>query len=77
MTQTPVVSTDQVHGVERDPASTAREGEGTFTEAEYAENPEKIVAYAAATGCAVVVDVDGKPRVVITIPTADLPVLDD
>lgn len=77
MTQMPVVSTEQVNRVHRDPASAAREDEITFTEAEYSEHPERIVAHAAATGCAVVVGADGSPRVIITIPTSDLPTLDE
>jgi hypothetical protein len=47
-----------------------------FSEAEYAANPEEIVAYAAATGRAVVVGADGRPRVIITIPMTELPTLE-
>lgn len=48
----------------------------TFSEAEYSEDVSKVIAHAAATGKAIVVGADGKPRVVITIPTVDLPTLD-
>jgi hypothetical protein len=49
----------------------------TFSEAEYSENAGKIVAHAAANGTAVVSAPDGTARVVISIPTADLPTLGD
>lgn len=48
---------------------------GVFTVADYVSNPGKVIAYAAATGCAVVVRPDGTPRVTISIPTHDLPPL--
>lgn len=47
-----------------------------FSEADYSERPDTVIAYAAATGRAVVVDADGKPRVIITIPIVDLPTLE-
>lgn len=50
---------------------------GTFSEAEYSSNVRKVIAYAAATGTAVVSASDGSPRVVISIPTVDLPTLGD
>lgn len=50
---------------------------GTFSEAEYSENAGKIIAHAAATGTAVVSAPDGSARVVISIPTVDLPTLGD
>jgi hypothetical protein len=48
---------------------------GAFTEAEYSANAGKVIAHAAATGIAVVARPDGRPRVVISIPTVDLPTL--
>lgn len=50
---------------------------GTFSEAEYSANPGRVIGHAAATGTAVVSAADGSPRVVITIPTVDLPTLGD
>lgn len=50
---------------------------GAFTEAEYSANAGKVIAHAAATGSAVVASPDGRPRVVISIPTVDLPTLGD
>jgi hypothetical protein len=37
----------------------------------------KIIAQAAETGRAVVEDADGRPRVIISLPTADLPTFDE
>ena len=66
---------DQSH---KDPSSVARVAPSTtFSEAEYSTDPARVIAYAAATGRAVVVKADGRPRVIITIPTVDLPVLND
>lgn len=73
MAQTPVVSADQVH---QGASPAAREDEVTFTEAEYSENVAKVIAHAETTGRAVVVGPDGKPRIIITIPIADLPTLE-
>jgi hypothetical protein len=50
---------------------------GVFSEAEYAADVGKVIAHAAATGRAIVATADGRPRVVISIPTADLPTLGD
>jgi hypothetical protein len=55
----------------------AKSGPRTFSEAEYSANPGKVIAHAAATGTAVVSASDGSPRVVISIPTVDLPILGD
>ncbi|HWO26040.1 MAG TPA: hypothetical protein VNO30_45250 [Kofleriaceae bacterium] len=57
-------------------AEDAHEEAVTFSTAEYAADPRKVIAHAEATGCAVVVGADGCPQVVITIPIADLPTLD-
>jgi hypothetical protein len=59
------------------PAATTTENASTFSEAEYAENARKVVAHAAATGTAIVSTAEGTPRVVISIPTVDLPTLGD
>jgi hypothetical protein len=48
---------------------------GAFSEAEYSADAAKVIAHAAATGSAVVAGADGRPRVVISIPTVDLPTL--
>lgn len=48
-----------------------------FSEADYSADAGKIIAHAAATGSAVVTAPDGTPRVVISIPTVDLPTLGD
>ena len=61
----------------RYPASAGHDDPAVFSEAEYVEHTDKVIAYAAATGRAVVVGSDGKPRVIITIPTRDLPTLDE
>jgi hypothetical protein len=53
------------------------ENANTFSEAEYSANARKVVAHAAAMGTAVVSTADGAPRVVISIPTSDLPTLGD
>jgi hypothetical protein len=58
-------------------AVASAESPTTFSEAEYSADPGKVIAHAAATGTAVVVAADGRPCVVITIPTHDLPVLGD
>ena len=49
----------------------------TFSESEYSVDAGRIIAYAAATGSAVVAAVDGRPRVIISIPVVDLPTLGD
>lgn len=59
------------------PAATPMGNASTFSEAEYSANARKVVAHAAATGTAVVSTADGTPRVVISIPTIDLPTLGD
>jgi hypothetical protein len=60
------------------PAPSSSGGDASvFSQTEYEENTAKVVAHAAATGRAVVVGVDGRPRVIITIPTQDLPTLDE
>lgn len=48
-----------------------------FSEADYSRDVGKVIAHAAATGTAVVTRPDGSPRVVISIPTVDLPTLGD
>jgi len=53
----------------------AAEVSRAFSEAEYSADAGKIIAHAAATGRAVVASPDGRPRVVISIPTVDLPTL--
>jgi hypothetical protein len=60
-------------------ARDARQGEGErrFSEADYVKDTKGVVAHAAATGRAVVQNADGRPRVIISIPTSDLPTLDD
>jgi hypothetical protein len=50
---------------------------GAFTEAEYSADAGKVIAHAAAMGSAVVASPDGRPRVVISIPTVDLPTFGD
>jgi hypothetical protein len=62
-----------------DPKSKAsfRTDSRTFSEAEYTADARGVVEHAAATGTAVVSAPDGRPLVVISIPTADLPILDD
>ena len=63
---------------QQDQRPTATPTETTsFSEAEYSANAGKVVAHAAATGTAVVSAADGSPRVVIIIPTVDLPTLGD
>ena len=42
-----------------------------FTEAEYKADAGKVIAYAAASGTAIVARADGTPRVVISIPPAE------
>ena len=61
----------------QDKVSSGAKSEGTFSEAEYTANAGKVVAHAAATGTAVVSASDGRPLVVISIPTVDLPTLSD
>jgi hypothetical protein len=51
--------------------------EKSFSEADYSADAGKIIAHAVATGSAVVASADGTPRVVISIPTVDLPTLGD
>jgi hypothetical protein len=46
-----------------------------FSEADFSCDAGRVIAHAAATGTAVVAAADGRPRVVITIPTVDLPTL--
>jgi hypothetical protein len=58
-------------------SSAAKAAPGVFSEAEYTANAGKVIAHAAATGSAVVSASDGSPRVVIDIPTIDLPTLGD
>jgi hypothetical protein len=72
------VSKEQVmdHQGKRPAETITREGR-TFSEAEYSENAGEVVAHAAATGTAIVLAPDGTPRVVISIPTADLPTFGD
>jgi hypothetical protein len=53
----------------------ASKSDATFSEAEYSADAGKVIAHAAATGRAVVSAADGSPRVVISIPTVDLPTL--
>ncbi len=48
-----------------------------FSEAEYTANASSVVAHAAETGTAIVSASDGRALVVISIPTVDLPTLDD
>lgn len=43
----------------------------TFTEAEYAASPARVIAHAVKTGRALVVRADGSVRVVISIPKAE------
>lgn len=52
--------------VELDSASQATPGANTFSESDYTANLGKVIAHAAATGTAVVVDAAGLPIVVIT-----------
>ena len=49
----------------------------SFSESDYSRDPGRIIAHAAKTGSAVVASADGIPRVVISIPTVDLPILGD
>jgi hypothetical protein len=60
----------------KESASSTRADSRTFSEAEFKADGAKVVAYAAATGIAVVAASDGRPVLVISIPTEDLPVLD-
>jgi hypothetical protein len=46
-----------------------------FSEADYSADAGRVIAHAAATGSAVVEAADGRPRVIISIPAADLPAL--
>ena len=48
---------------------------GGFTEAEYRDDVRRVIEHAVENGTAVVTKNDGTPRVVITIPTVDLPSL--
>jgi hypothetical protein len=52
-------------------------GTTVFSEADYAADPGKVIAHAAATGIAAVVASDGRPRIIFTAPTADLPTVED
>lgn len=62
----------------KDLSSLARvEASTSFSEADYSADAGKIIAHAAATGSAVVIGADGQPRVVISIPTVELPTLGD
>ena len=62
----------------RSSSSVAHEGvTKAFSEADYSADAAKVIAHAAATGSAVVAAADGRPRVIITVPTVDLPVLGD
>lgn len=49
----------------------------TFSEAEYTADARGVVAHAAMTGTAVVAASDGRPLVVINIPTEDLATFED
>ena len=60
----------------KDPSTAAHGGETTFSVADFKADPGKVVAHAAATGCAVVIGASGRPCLVITIPIVDLPTLD-
>ena len=51
------------------------DAEAAFSEADYSADAGKVIAHAVATGTAVVARPDGSPRVVISIPTVDLPTL--
>jgi hypothetical protein len=53
-----------------------RNGARTFSEAELKTNAKAVVSYAAKNGTAVVTASDGRPVVIIDIPTVDLPTLD-
>ena len=56
--------------------SSRREGASEiFSEADFSRDAGRVIAHAAATGTAVVAAADGRPRVVITIPTVDRPTL--
>ena len=59
----------------KDPQSSVRADEAAFSEADYSADAGKVIAHAVATGTAVVARPDGSPRVVISIPTVDLPTL--
>lgn len=63
------------HRLKARPPHGQAEVSGVFSEAEYSADAAKVIAHAAATGSAVVVSADGRPRVVISIPTVDLPTL--
>lgn len=47
-----------------------------FSKDDYRDHVEKVIAHAAATGSATVVNDDGEPVIVMTIPVVDLPPLD-
>jgi hypothetical protein len=49
----------------------------SFSESDYSADVAKVIAHAAQTGTAVVSDARGTPRIVITIPTSDLPEIDE
>jgi len=57
------------------PVATRADVAAAFSEADYSADVGKVIAHAAATGTAVVARADGSPRVVISIPTVDLPTL--
>jgi hypothetical protein len=59
------------------PSASSAGNVNTFSEAEYSSNARRVVAHAAETGTAIVSTADGEPRVVISIPTSDLPTLGD
>lgn len=44
---------------------------GVFSEAEYSDDPGRVIAHAVSTGRAVVARADGSARVVISIPAAE------
>ena len=68
-----VETMDQPH---KSPPSSAHDKGSTFSVAEYKADLAKVIAHAAATGYAAVVDEDGQLQAVITIPIVDLPTLD-
>jgi hypothetical protein len=55
------------------PPSGTRAEVRVFTSAEYRADPASVIAHAAKEGTAVVAD-EGRTRMVVSIPTRDLPV---
>jgi len=72
-----IVFEDRRDTMDQRPKDSAADTAEVFSEAEYSADAGKIIAHAAATGRAVVASADGRQRVVISIPTVDLPVLGD